>query len=181
MQLIFLSILLLATTAFALEPAEVRNIAAEPHDRKNLIEALAIYPDAREYRIIVKSGPSIQQFQESPPIHAKEKVVRGRYIVSEFKLPGMEQTMIMVVTYDKATDTFKKWVLLPDNSIFSSTGVADIPHRTIAWTSDRANGNPPVDVISIETHTDNKTLWKETMLHEGKVTNIVHGTAHKTR
>ncbi|MFU8893746.1 MAG: hypothetical protein ACNA8L_08970 [Luteolibacter sp.] len=180
MHKFILTCVLIANHAFALEPAEIQNIAAQPHDRNNLIEALAIYPDAREYRIIVKSGPSIAQLREGPPMQAKEKVVQGRYIVSEMKLPGMEQPMIMVVTYDKATDAFKKWVLLPDNSIFSSTGVADIPRRTIAWSSDRPNGNPPVDVISIETHTDDKTIWKETMLHDGNVTRIVHGTAHKT-
>ncbi len=87
----------------------------------------------------------------------------------------------MVVTYDKKTDTFKKWVLLPNGIVAASTGVADLEKRTIAWISNEAQGDPPTTVLSIETHSDDKSTWKETTLRDGKVVAVSQGVASKTK
>lgn len=75
--------------------------------------------------------------------------------------------MIMVVTYDRKTAIFKKWVLLPNGIVGASTGVADFEMRTIAWISNKAQGDPPTNVLSIKTDTDEKNSWKEAVLHDG--------------
>jgi len=87
----------------------------------------------------------------------------------------------MVVIYDKETDTFKKWVLLPNGIVGASTGVADFDSRTIAWISNTAGGEPPMTVVSIEKHSDEKSSCKETTLQDGEVVAVGRGLAIKTK
>ena len=181
MKLLTITLLLFASNVFALDSDEIRKIAAEPNDRKNLIKELKLYPGAREYKIAVKNGVPGGQLKLEPELVAEEKVVRGRYLVSKVKFPNVKDPLIMVVTYDNKTDAFKKWVLLPDGVVISSTGVADVKMRTIAWISDKAQGNPPTTVLSIETHADDRSTWKETTLHDGKVVWLSRGVAIKTK
>jgi hypothetical protein len=181
MKLHLLAFLLIAPNLYGLDADEVRKIAGEPHSRENLVPELKIYPDAREYKITAQSGRSADELEAGPEIVATEKTVRGRYIVSTAMLPGAEKPLIMVVTYEKETDTFKKWVLLHDGMFGSSTGIADFDKRTIAWTSDKADGEPPTTVLAIETHSDGKSTWKDTTLQGGKVIAISRGVAIKTK
>lgn len=166
---------------YGLDAEAIKKIADEPHSRENLVEQLKLYPDAREYKITVRSGKSADDLEAGPEIVATEKTVRGRYIVSQVKFPGTENPMIMVVGYDSKTDTFKKWVLLPNGFVGASSGVADFHKRTIAWISNEEHGEPPVTVVSIETHSDNQSSWKETTLQKGKVMAVSRGVAVKTK
>ncbi|MCU0796442.1 MAG: hypothetical protein MUF31_10955 [Akkermansiaceae bacterium] len=181
MKLHFFVIPLIATNLYGLDADEVRKIASEPHSREKLVPELKIYPGAREYKITAQSGKSAEELQVGPEIIAKEKTVRGRYIVSTAMLPGAEKPLIMVVTFQKETETFKKWVLLPDGILGSSTGIADFDNRTIAWTADKADGDPPTTVLVIETHSDDKSTWKDTTLQDGKVIAMSRGVAVKTK
>ena len=181
MKYYLLVFLLIAQNLYGLDADAIRKIAGEPHSRENLVPELKIYPDAREYKITARSGSSADELEVGPEIIATEKTVRGRYIVSTAKLPGAENPMIMVVSYEKETDTFKKWVLLPDGMFGSSTGIADFDKRTIAWTSDKADGDPPTTVLAIETHSDDKSTWKDTTLQGAKVIAVSRGVAVKTK
>lgn len=159
----------------------MRKIAAEPHSRENLVGELKLYPEAREYRITVRSGKTADELQAAPEIVAKEKTVQGRYIVTTAMLPGADDPMIMVVSYDKASDTFKKWILLPNGFVGASTGVADMEKRTIAWISENADAEPPTTVLVIETHSDDRSTWKETTLQGGHVISCSQGVAIRTK
>ena len=53
--------------------------------------------------------------------------------------------------------------------------------RTIAWTSDKADGDPPTTVLAIETHSDDQSSWKDTTLQGGKVIAVSRGVAVKTK
>lgn len=181
MKFIAFCLLICVAEARALDSEEIRDLAAEPHSREALDEHLRLYPDAREYRITVSSGMPGEKLEEVPEIVAKEKTVRGRYIVSELRFPGEENPLIMVVSYEKKSDTFKKWVLLPNGVVAGSTGVADFENRTIAWISNKEHGDPPTTVLSIETHSDDKTSWKESVLQATKVVRVSRGIAIKTK
>ena len=171
----------LIAPSFAMDPSELRKIAAEAHDRENLLIELRVFPEAREYKVKAKSGKPGEKPVEGPELIATEKTVRGRYIVSESPLAGAEGKMLMVVTYDKELGVFKKWILLPDNTLSSSTGLGDIFRRCIAWTSDAMPGKEAPQTLALETHTSDKTIWKETVIEGGKVVMTGEGVATVTK
>lgn len=181
MRIYLFSLLLAATNLYALDAAGVRKIASEPHSRDHLIPELRIFPDAREYKITTQYGKSADKLEPGPELIATEKTVRGRYLVSTAMLPGSPNPLIMVVTYEKETDIFKKWVLLPDGTFGTSTGIADFNKRTIAWTSDKQVGTPPTTALSLESHSDDKSSWKEITNQDGSAISISQGLAVKTK
>lgn len=177
-----LPILLFATShLYGLDAEAIREIAGKPHSRENLIEELKVYPDAREYKIKMRSGKTAKEMEAAPEQLAQEKTVEGRYLVSTVALPNELGDLIMVVNYDKNTDTFRKWVLLPNGAVGASTGVADFKTRTIAWASDLLPGGPRSRTLSIESHSDEGSTWKETIFQDGKVVTVMQGEAVKTK
>lgn len=176
-----LSTLLLIPNLYAFNAEEIKKIASEPHNRDNLIEELKLYPEAREYKLTARSGISAVELMAGPEITVTEKTVQGRYIVSQATLPGADNPLIMIVTFQEKTGTFKKWVLLPDGMIGSSTGLADQEKRTIAWVSDKKAGDPPGISLSIESHSDDMSTWKETTVQDGKIVAMGDGVARKTK
>jgi hypothetical protein len=180
MKTTILSFIFVATNIFGMDADDINNLAKEPHNRENIIKPLEIYPDAREYKIKVRSGSTADALEAITELVAKEKVVQGRYIVSEAMLPGADKPLIMVVEYEAKTDTFKKWVLLSNGIVGSSTGVANLNTRTIAWASDKAHDEIPT-TVTIESHSNNKSEWKETFMQGGKIMSVSHGEATKTK
>lgn len=177
---LFLLLLIPAGSLRALDADTIQKLAGEPHSRENLLPELKLYPEAREYKISVRAGKSARELVAISEMVATEKTVQGRYLVSSTRLPGTDKPMMMVVSYDKEAELFRKWVLLPDGTLGSSTGLADFKTRTIAWVSDSAPQEGP-NILSIETHTDTKSSWKETILKDGKVLSANHGEAVKTK
>lgn len=174
--------LLVANAAYALDAEEIRRISSEPHDRKDIIEPLKIYPDAREYKITERFAADDKELQDGPEVMAKEKVVRGKYIVSESLFPGTENPLIMVVTYDSKTDNFKKWILHPNGVVSKSTGIADLEKRTIAWVSNsKPEAGDPITALAIESHADDKSTWKATVIQGEKIIYRSEGLAVKTK
>ena len=132
MKLIPIILLLIAQPLLALNKEEILKIAAKPHSRENLLSGLKIYPNAREYGakewMVTPDGEKF----DGPAFTVKEKVVEGRYMVSEMHIPVFEKPLYMVVTFDTNTETYKKSVLLPEGEIASSTGIRDMKTKTIA-------------------------------------------------
>ena len=181
MKYFAICLLLFSTRLYGLDADEIKAIAEKPHSRDNLVEALKIYPEAREYKVTLQYGRSADTLVTGPEFVSDEKTVDGRYIVSLVKFPGEANPLIMVVTYEDKTDIFRKWVLLPDGKISVSTGVADFEKRTISWLTTENQGKSPLTVISIETHTDEMSTWKETTLNKEKVMMMSRGKAVKIK
>lgn len=181
MKILLLLFTLAASKVHGLDAEAIRTISEQPHSRENLVEALKIYPGAREYKIVIQSGESVDDLKAGPEFIATEKTVEGRYIVSQSNFGGVEESVIMVVTHDKDTETFKKWILLPDGAVHASTGVADLEKRTIAWSFNVPAGDPPTNFVVIESHSDDGTEWNATVLQAGKVIAIERGVAVKTK
>ena len=51
MKYILIFLLLSAGPLFGLDAEAIRKLAKQPHSRENLVEALKIFPEAREYRV----------------------------------------------------------------------------------------------------------------------------------
>lgn len=181
MKIAFLILALATINLHGLDAEAIRKIATEPHSRENLVSELKLYPYAREYKITESSGERADKLEAGVPVIATEKTVQGRYIVSQALLPGTKEPMIMVVHYEKESDTFKKWVLLRDGTLASSTGVADFDKRTIAWIADKTPGALDTTILTIETHANDKSTWKTTIQENGEIVFISRGLAVKTK
>lgn len=177
---LLLLLLTIASPCFALDADEIKAIAKQPHSREKLVPELKIYPDAREYSMRVRAGKPGEDLQRVPEVTATEKTVEGKYIVSEFTIPGSPGALIMVVTYDKAAAVYRKWVLLPDGEIGESVGVAISMTRSISWgsTHEAADGTR---VVSLEVHDDNGTSWREVAMDGSKAVGVNEGRAKKTK
>lgn len=181
MRLLLILLCLLGRQAAALDAEEIRALVKQPHSREKLIPELRIYPEAREYEITQLAGKEGEPLSAAPRSRANEHTVGGMFLVSELTMPGNIDPLYMVVEYQPATETFRKWVLLPDGKVVSSTGVPDFDARCVAWMSDEPFGDPPSRVLSIETHTDKSTSWREVSLQNGKAVWVTEGKAVVTK
>jgi len=177
MKAILALLLIITTHARALTADEIRKIAAKPHSRENLVEALKIFPDARQYKVTQKSGPTMNALKALPEIAVMEKTVEGKYIVTE-TAPDDPIRVIMVVHHEAERGVFRKWVLAPDGSVGSSTGVADADTRTIAWISDELHG---MRVLVHESHGGKQVTWREVVMKEDKIVALTLGLAVKVK
>jgi len=181
MKITFLSLLLSVTNIYGLDSDAIKKIAEEPHSRENLMSELKIYPDGREFKINNHTGKSFDELKAEPELIITQKIVRGRYIVSRLILPEVKKDIIMIVTFDKDTGTFKKWVLLANGTVSNLTGIADFGTRTIAWSTNKPYGDTLTTVLGIETHSDNNCIWKEVYLHDGEVFLVGRGESVKVK
>ena len=169
--LIFLELLLLAClpSANALEPKEIKELAKAPHDRKGLLVGLEIFPDDRTYQVKVTITKPDGSFLGEGKASVKEKVVRGRYLVSVFKPPNLDEEMIRVVTFEKETSSYRCWVLSPDNGLAESIGISLQGSRTVRWTNIPDPNSPGKTELSVETHIEGRSTWFQSMMEEGEV------------
>ena len=169
-----------ASHILALEAEEIQVLSHEPHSRKNLLKELEIYPQARKYKVNIKSGETLDKLQQRPELTATEKVVGGKHIVTVLRFPDVEEPMIMVVTYDEKDDVFKKWVLLTDGTVVSYSGVANFKLRTISWAAIHPDETHQISVLAIETFSDEGVIWKDAIFHEGRLVGHSYGEATRT-
>ena len=181
MKLSFIGLLFLAPTLQALDKEAILKIASETHDRTNLLEELIIFPEAREYKVKVQMGRPGETLKPGRETIAKEKTVRGRYIVWEIKFPEVDNPLVMVVTYNKKTNLYKKWVLQPDSSVWAFSGLADVATRTIAWTGGVAGGVDASKSFAIEAYRDEKVTWQEVIFEAGHPVWRIKGVSIKTK
>lgn len=159
--------------AAALDAGEIRKLAAEPHDRANLVPELKMFAEAREYKVTEKNGPPGEELAAGPEVRATEKTVAGRYIVTEVPGAAGAPSFVTVVAFEKGEGVFKKWILTPDGILAVSTGVADLGKRSIAWVTEAGD----TTVLGLEVHADDRTTWKGSLLQDGKVVRMIEGLA----
>jgi hypothetical protein len=179
--LTFLATLVLTPICFGMDASTIRDIAKKPHSRNGLLDQLEIYPDAREYEVTVRSGKSSETLVEGPKVMAAEKVVEGKYIVTEFQPPGAPAPFIMVVTYDVKEQVYRKWLLVPDGPVAEWIGTAVANTRMLSWISIDQQQEANQQILTSEVHTDDGTKWREIILDAGKVVGVIEGTARKTK
>ncbi len=176
--------LLAVVTCPASEPlslSKLREIVKSDHNEVPLVEALRIYPEAREYNITVTNRtPDGQQFKGKAI--ASEKWVDGRFIVSELQLDGPETKFTMVVDYDDEQKLYRKYVIMDDKLSGYQVGTRIGKTRSVSWIDlSEVKFKFNSDNLTIETHTDTRTTWKTIFFQDGKLQRVESGVALVTR
>lgn len=166
---------------FALDKESILELATKPHSREDLVPELRIFTDAREFEVTLKLWDEENGAQTIGPLVVRERVVDGKYIVSNFEIPGAGQ-LVMALEFDRERGVYHKWIVPPveDAPVGHMLGVSLPDTRCIAWGPAAAQDGETIAVI--EHHTDKGATWKQiTMDGEGKVLAVEEGTAVKTR
>ena len=172
--------LILATVAspiaLALEKEEIEALLKKPHSRENLVPELGIYADMRKFSIEITFHPVNGEPGVADVIIGKEKVVDGKYIVSEVETPAGK--IVMVVHYDRKRGLYLKHVLSPENEVHIAHGISPKGSRAIAWIQ-KAEDFGAVRHHVLEQHTDEGVTWTEILQVDDEVVNVTRGTARK--
>jgi hypothetical protein len=178
-SIILLFLWLLGASAYALDAEEIQALSKKPHSRDGLLEELKVYPDAREYRLTVRTGERAGELKVVAEIKATQKVVDGKYLIFKFQPPELPRELIMVITFDREASVYRKWVLDPDDEVGESFGVALPKQRMISWTS--KPGDDGRQWLSSEVYDDAGGSWSEVILEEGKTVSLVVGEVKKMK
>ncbi|MGI9240977.1 MAG: hypothetical protein ACR2RV_09250 [Verrucomicrobiales bacterium] len=179
-NLVWLLLISLGTTGFALDAEEMKALAEKPHDRSGLIEEMKFFPDTRVYSAELRIGLPGEEVTKVKDITVDEKTVEGRFIVSELNHPDApERPILMVVTFDQGLGVYRKWVMIGDGAVSEFVGSVVPGTRSISWGS-------LVDVdgmrsVGNEHHTDDLVRWREVIIKDGKVISIQRGSAKRVR
>ncbi len=150
----------------------IRAIVLKPHSPKLTVKALDIYPVGRRFRVEVKHMPTEGDAPETKPFDITEKWVDGKYIVSTIPLPDVNKTLYMVVTFDKKTNTYRKFVMDPDGNVHRSVGIRHGDKRVISWSGPLTDEGPAglgTLLVGQEHFTDTTVVWTETLFIDGEL------------
>jgi len=167
--------------SLCLNRADLLDISKQPHDRANLIEELKLFTKGREYAVFISRGESKDILKKSPTFIAKEKIVRGRFLVSEAKYPKSTKLTTVIVTFDESEKVYKKWTITPGYEIINSVGIGDTESRTISWFTTIGIGERKRNLIGLECYNDKMSNWKEITFNGRKIDKLVQGKAIKVR
>jgi hypothetical protein len=154
------------SSGHALTKEQILEIAAKPHSVENLHPGLAMIPHAPEYTIKLELTLLERNQNTTMELKVKEKIVGGRYIVTQFKPKGAPAEMIIVTTFHPPTGLYLKTTLEPDGNIQDSVGTSTPGSHAISWRSVGHAPNQP-SIFTLEQHAPNRTTWTEiTMLKD---------------
>jgi len=157
---------------------KVEAIAAKPHSPKLTVDALKVYPPAGKYRAQLTIHANGETHQPEP-VEMHMKWVDGQYVVFTIHLQEVDRPVQMVVSYDKKVGVYRKWILAPDGWIFTAIGTRAGDTRTISWVGKMPSGEGEGEVLFLgqEHYTDNKSVWSDLYIKNGKVTRRDNGVA----
>ena len=182
-----LALLILAIPAFAsslageeMNARRILELSRLPDDRNIVPEALQVLLQATEYatRTITLTPDGRKSHQM---YLAQEKLVRGKYIVTRGRPPGVPGELIMVTWYDDPTQTYRKAVCLNvprPLQVYHSIGIRLRDTHTLSWTG---LGILSASWLSIERHAPEKATFREIYLSNGKVTRTILGESTPTK
>lgn len=177
---LFLLMVCLASECNAADPLTIerlQQIIESEHEENPLVEALQIYPKAREYSITVTTRAPDGQSREGNVL-ASEKWVEGRYIVSEPVAVSPESRFAMVVEFDEEDKLYKKYIVARNTIVGYSVGIRIEGTRSVSWIDlTPAKFDLKSDSLIVESHTDTMTTWKSITFNNGSTQQIETGTA----
>ncbi len=147
---------------------DIKALEAKDHSPQLKLEELKVFPAIRKYEAKGLTTSAKGEKRKYGPVTSEEKWVDGRYIVTTVHIPNAAP-MIIVVTYDRESLTYRKWTLWPTGLVMPGIGMRDGDGRTLSWSSTLAvNDGPMWHIVSQETHADKQTSWTEVMFINGK-------------
>ena len=179
--LVFVLAVVACPAAEPLSLKKLQEIIETDHADKPLVEALQIYPQAREYKIAVTNRtPDGQVFEGKAK--ASEKWVEGRFIVSEAQPAGPETKFAMIVEYDSDKKLYRKYVVMGGEITGCQIGTRIGKSRSVSWIDlSPMKFEPKMDNLTTETHTDDKTTWQSIFFQNGELQRAESGVATVTK
>ena len=179
--LVLLMIVAFAPCGFALDKDELEALAKKPHQEGGLMEELKIFPKVKEYSItVIQRKPGEESVTLAEDVKGTEKWVDGKYVVSVIEFPNGD-SMIFAKTYDKKATVYRKWVLIPTGEVAHSVGTAVGESRAISWIGLTEVGGDGTLALSQDVNTDDSVTWREVIMKDGEVVNVMEGTAKKVK
>jgi hypothetical protein len=159
---------------------QFRLIAAAPNRDRTDIEQMKLFPTVAQWDMQVNfTSPDGKTF-EGDPVIATEKRVDGRYVVSHADFEGGRFWVTIIVTYDKASHCFIKWIMTPVTiDPIRSIGIR-LPGATqMAWsTRSRDKTGKLSHRISVETQGTKTTTWSEVVFKDHRFEIRIDGKGH---
>lgn len=178
---ITLLLLLCVFPVSAMEPAEIMALVAKPHDDGKAVPELEFLCLGREFEIKSRSGKAGEKLVEHQPVISKDKVVDGKYLISEFQPEGTPSPIYNVVFFDDSATVYRQWTLFPGGKVVESLGVAHPTARSITWLYFETPYGPNTQSISIGVLTDEGGSWREVIRDGSKVVLITEGSIRKIK
>lgn len=176
-----LAVLLLALSQSlsALDKETILEIAKKPHDRKNLVPALRLWTEMRKFETTF----TLTRSDKARPIKGRFngtcKTVEGKYLVTEFHLPKIDddlngQKLISVITFDPKLELYRKWILA-EGSVMEGVGTSASGSRAVSWSLGPG-------ILSIEEHAADTIRWRQLYPDdEGTTTGWAKGVTRKLK
>lgn len=153
-------------------------IVAGEDDRSSMLDELRIYPNAKRYRIVVTTTARGEAPKKQKPAIATEKWVDGKYIVSRFRPPPLDDDIVMVVSFDREANVYRKWIRVGETDVVQVTGFRVGMGRTVSWFQELTRAGVPA-AYSLEEHSDRESRWTELYVKDGKIDLRIEGVATK--
>ena len=169
-------LLLFTHTLFGFSKNELLKLAAKDHNRNGLSKELLFFPEGRKFKVHMKL---VYPERDIDPIIfiSKDKVVGGKYLVSQSKLPD-ENNLTMIISYNKKLKAYKKWIVASnEDTVKEYLGVR--LNNSISWY--QIDKNQPDGTLSagIDTYHKDKVEWVESYYKDGVLQYSFSGVANE--
>ena len=136
MKLIIL-ILILASSAFALEEQEILDLSKKEESRNGISEAMKLFPNVANFEVsyTIHTPKGFPKNNKGPIV--KDKFVEGKYLISEFTIGDEEHKfdLINVTYYVEEELCYYRWVLNKQlKTVYEYRGVRAGESNIIGWT-----------------------------------------------
>jgi len=135
----------------------------------------------REFEIRSRSGKPGEKLVEHQPVISQDKVVDGKYLISEFQPENTPSPIYNVVTYDDSATVYRQWTLFPGGKVVESLGLAYPKSRSITWLYFETPYGPNTQSGSIGLLTDDGGSWREILRDGSKVVLITERSIRKIK
>ncbi|HAV64358.1 MAG TPA: hypothetical protein DCY13_18570 [Verrucomicrobiales bacterium] len=171
----------MALQCAAMDASEIKAIVAKPHDDRNIVPELRVLTLGREFEIVASSGQPGGPLTKHAPVISKDKVVEGRYVVSEFQPENTPAPVYEVVEYDGGEGVYRSWLLFPHGKVVEGVGVALSEARVVSWTRLETPYGDNTQSVSVVKYTDDGGEWNEVIRNGSKIVFLNNGRARKVK
>lgn len=158
----------------ALTAEQIKEIVAQPHSRKDLVEELNIFPDVRTWSVQVSMTAADGEVTPSEGASkSTQKVVGGKFVVSEMAIDADGEpmgTMAMVSFWDADLHCYRKFTLTELNDqadpiVTESRGLTIGDSGVIAWTIVNNEADGGMTILIMEQLTEKRATFSQ-VIHD---------------
>lgn len=182
MRALIILLVLTAGAAFGLPKDEILRLSKLPHSRENISKEIAFFPDVRVYEVRQTIEHPKNVPNDDRPTIVRDKVVEGKYVVSQYKLRGgpLVFDVIQVTSYSKENMCYKQWSYNKQlNLIYEYRGVRLGETNQISWHSVRPIPKQAPQTVVVNAYHKDRIDWIHQDYLDGKLVFAVSAVAKK--